>query len=129
MKSKNCALLIYSTIPDEHQAKALGQKALELKLAACVNVTSKIDSLYLWVWKIQNSKEYIVMFKTLQNKKDSLFQLIKDLHPYQLPAIISFEIQTTDNFYEYLKENLLWGLEDKDFLVYTPSIIAIVKSY
>ena len=107
MKIENCPLLIYSTIPCENQAKSLGQKALELKLAACVNITSKINSLYLWEGKIQSSDEYIVLFKTLQNKKDSLVKLIKDLHPYQLPAILSFEIQTTENFYEYLKENLL----------------------
>lgn len=107
MEIENRALLIYSTIPYEHQAKTLGQKALELKLAACVNITSKINSLYLWEGEIQSSDEYIVLFKTLKHKKDSLVKLIKDLHPHQLPAILFFEIQTTENFHKYLKENLL----------------------
>ena len=44
---------------------------MKTKIIACVNI-SKIDSVYSWNGKIQNSSEYIAIFKTLTKNKTKL---------------------------------------------------------
>jgi periplasmic divalent cation tolerance protein len=41
-------VLVYSTFPTREAADAAGTAAVEAKLAACVNITPAIASIYRW---------------------------------------------------------------------------------
>jgi periplasmic divalent cation tolerance protein len=98
-------ILIKTTYPNLREAKKLAKILLEKKLSACVNF-NKIESLYQWQKKIENSKEILVSIKT----KNSLFKKIEKIillnHQYQLPQIIAIPIEIGSKKYlEWLDLN------------------------
>lgn len=93
-------VLIISTFPDKESAKKLAGDLVANKIAACVNLT-KISSIYSWQGRIEDSDEYLALFKTNSEKKDTLKQKIKENHPYDVPEIAEIKINDMDS--QYLK--------------------------
>lgn len=92
--------IIISTYPDKKSISKIANKLVKNKLAACVNIT-KISSVYLWEGKIENSDEFLALFKTTQKNKEKLKAEIKKLHPYEVPEIA--ELSVNDINKPYLK--------------------------
>ena len=47
----------------------------------------KIDSVYAWKGAIEHGKEYRLLFKTTEARYQAVEGAIRDMHPYELPAI------------------------------------------
>lgn len=62
------------------------------KLVACVNILPSIRSIYLWNDKIENEEEQLLIVKTLKSKWKQFENRMKEIHPYEVPEIISFSI-------------------------------------
>jgi len=92
--------LIISTFPDKESVKKLASDLVTNKIVACVNLT-KISSIYSWEGKIEDSDEYLALFKTNSEKKDILKQKIKENHPYDVPEVAEIKINDMDS--QYLK--------------------------
>ena len=75
------AVIIISTYPDKKSILKIANMVVKEKLAACVNF-AKINSVYAWQNKIENTAEFLVFFKTTDKKKKSLKNEIKKSHPY-----------------------------------------------
>jgi len=84
-----------TTCPDLATARSIAKAALEARLAACVNVTEGIKSLYHWDGAVQEDEEVQAQFKTRAGCLDDLCDLIADLHPYDLPVITWEQVSTT----------------------------------
>ena len=54
-------VLIISTYPNKKSILKIANDLLKTKIIACVNI-SKIDSVYSWNGKIQNSADYVSIF-------------------------------------------------------------------
>lgn len=91
---------IISTYPDKKSISKIANKLVKNKLAACVNIT-RISSVYLWEGKIENSDEFLALFKTTQKNKQRLKAEIKKTHPYEVPEIA--ELSVNDINKPYLK--------------------------
>ena len=72
--------------------------ALEAKRAACVQIDT-IQSLYPWDGSIQHETEWRILFKTSRSNASALWTLVQDHHPYELPAIYSFEVRQVSDAY------------------------------
>ncbi len=96
------AALLYTTIDTMDNAQTLVKLALEAKLAACANIIPGGQSMYLWNETIEQNSECYILFKTTMEKMSSLQQLIVDHHPYDIPAILIWDAQTSHNFFNYL---------------------------
>ncbi len=88
--------LVITTVAKPSDAERLANQALELRLAACVQVQAASTSFYEWQGKNETATEHPLHFKTNQLRKDELIKFIKDHHPYDLPEIIAIEIQGID---------------------------------
>ncbi len=78
--------------PDLEKAKKLARQALTLKKAACVQILENCFSVYEWENQIEENKEILLFFKTLEKYEEELFLFIQQNHPYQTPEIISFSV-------------------------------------
>lgn len=86
------AVLIISNFPDQKTATLLAEALMEQRLAACVNVLSPCVSIYRWQGKIESAGEVPVLIKTRKQHYDRVEQLIKMMHPYELPEVIMVPI-------------------------------------
>ncbi len=99
-------LLVISTVSSETEGKNIAQKIVEERLAACVTVTSAVQSFYWWEERIANDQEFILFIKTKTSLFQKLEQRIKTLHSYQVPEIIALPIQTGSMEYlDWIKQN------------------------
>jgi periplasmic divalent cation tolerance protein len=90
--------MIISTYPNKISIKKITNKLIENKIIACVNI-NKISSIYSWNDKIENTTEYLVIFKTTQKNKKILKEKIKETHPYQVPEIAEINITSINSSY------------------------------
>ncbi len=92
------AILILSTYPNKKSIQKIANNLVRARLAACVNMT-KISSVYLWQGKIENSDEFLAIFKTTQKNKSKLKLQIKQTHPYKIPEIAELTIKDLNEPY------------------------------
>lgn len=84
--------VVFCTTPKE-KAEEIADKILESKLVACINIIDKVKSKYWWEGKIQTDEESLLVIKTKAELIEQLIPKIKEIHPYEVPEIISFEIK------------------------------------
>lgn len=81
------------------EAKRIGRALIEDRLAACVNIFP-IESIYRWEG-IQESSEIGILAKTRADKVREIKARVVELHSYEVPCIVSWEIKEGSK--EYLK--------------------------
>lgn len=87
--------LFYITCPDSEHAQKIAHQLLSEKLIACANILPQMQSLYWWKEKIEISTEAVLLIKTNFSEhlsRESLFERIKALHPYEVPCIMELKI-------------------------------------
>ena len=101
-------LLVISTVPSEKEGSTIAKAIVEERLAACVNVTSGIQSFYWWEERIADDREFILFIKTKASLFLELETKIKALHSYQVPEIIAIPIQSGSKEYlDWIEQNTL----------------------
>jgi periplasmic divalent cation tolerance protein len=95
------ALLVLSTFPDVATARRIARQLVEERCAACANLLSPVESIYWWEGKVESANETLVLFKTSADRYDALETTLRQLHPYEVPEIISFRVE--QGLPEYLK--------------------------
>ena len=85
-------IAVVTTVARKKDARALARALVESGLAACAQI-SPIESLYTWKGKIEHGREYRVLFKTVDESYGAVESAIRDMHPYDLPAIHAFAFE------------------------------------
>lgn len=68
------------------------------KICACVNYV-KIRSLYKWQGNIQDSEEFLTIFKTTTQHSEDLKAEIKTRHPYEIPEVVELTMDDVSDSY------------------------------
>jgi len=84
--------LVYSVFPDRESATIAARQCIHDGLAACVNILAPCASIYEWEGEITESAEIPVLFKTTAARADELIERLAILHPYEVPAILSWPV-------------------------------------
>lgn len=86
-------LVVLITAPSHEVGKAVASVLIEKRLAACVNITGAINSLYFWEGKVEDDEEVLLIAKTRADIFDDKFvPAVIDAHPYDVPEIIALPI-------------------------------------
>lgn len=105
--------VIVSTYPSKKSISRVARIVVEKKLAACVNYT-KVNSVYTWKNKIQDTTEFLALFKTTSDSKQKLKETIARSHPYEVPEIVELEMDNVSLPYmKWLEESTLQGKSKK----------------
>ena len=84
--------IVLCTVPDEATARRIASALVGEKLAACVNIVPGIISVYRWKETTETAPELLLIIKTTAGVYTRLQDRIHDLHPYELPEIITVSI-------------------------------------
>ena len=87
------SIIVLTTTPDLEHADNLARQLLSDLLAACVNISPPVQSVYYWDNKLQHDTEYLLIIKTAEKCYQALEQAIQKYHPYDIPEIIAIPIQ------------------------------------
>lgn len=100
-------ILVLCTINDSTAAKNLAHHLIKEQLVACVNILPQISSVYLWKNEIIEEEECLLVMKTLNAGYSTLEKRIQELHPYEVPEILSIDIQQgLPDYLQWLKDSI-----------------------
>ncbi len=103
--------IVLSTAASEDEARKLAHHLVEQRLAACVNIIPRIESIYRWKEKVESSQEYLLLIKTSADRFPQVRDAIRELHSYELPECVAISIE--DGSPEYLQW-LAYSLVNED---------------
>lgn len=94
-------VVILVTAGSLRQARKIARRLVEQKLAACVNITPPVQSVYRWEGKVETAKEFLLVIKSTRELFDPIKAEVLKLHSYATPEIICLPI--VDGSAEYLR--------------------------
>ena len=106
-------LVVISTAGSEKEGWKIAQKLVECKLAACVNVIPKVNSFFYWGGKLCREQEVILVIKTIQKQFKKIINEINKIHSYEVPEIISLQVDRGEERYLKWVREMLAGGEKK----------------
>src|SRR5579859_4272945 len=94
-------VLVLTTAGNQSEAQKIARELVARRLAACVNIIPRIQSVYRWKGKVENAEEFLLIIKTTKARSADVQAAIRELHSYDLPECIVISIE--DGSAEYLK--------------------------
>ncbi len=85
-------IMVFITVSSEEDAERIANELVDSKLAACVNIIPGIKSIFIWKGKKEVSGEHLLIAKTRRSHFKKLKDMVKKLHNYDTPEIISITI-------------------------------------
>ncbi len=92
LPAKGEFLLVYVTAPDAETAGRIARALVEERLAACANILNGMHSIYRWQGAVEEAHEVVCLFKTTGERRERLFERVRELHPYEVPCIVSLPL-------------------------------------
>ena len=96
--AQNCQF-IFVSVGGEENASAISRALVENKLAACVSRIPQMTSVYRWEDKIQEDREILLIIKTQKIHSEKVEELIKKVHTYDVPEIVSISLEEASSGY------------------------------
>lgn len=95
------------------KAEEIARRIVELRLAACAQVTADVTSLYWWKGRLERDVEKLIILKTDRSQIPSLRDLLGDIHPYEVPELVFLPVTAGSEAYlSWLSSSLVQGEED-----------------
>jgi periplasmic divalent cation tolerance protein len=92
--------IVMTTAGSRDEARRIAEALVDRKLAACVNIITKVVSIYRWKGKVEEAEEWMLLIKTA-SKFAPVRDAILEMHSYELPECLSISIE--EGSPEYLK--------------------------
>lgn len=97
------AIVVVTTVGTEEQANLIAREIVVRRQAACVNILPGVRSIYRWKGKICKDGELMLIVKTLEGEFEGVMATIRELHSYELPEILSFQVTRGEkNFLDWI---------------------------
>ncbi|XP_074653888.1 protein CutA homolog [Tubulanus polymorphus] len=84
--------IAYVTCPNMEKAKTIASGLVKNKLAACVNIIPKVESVYEWEGEVKTDEEILLMIKTRTTRVNDMTEYVKINHPYDVAEVITSKI-------------------------------------
>jgi len=98
-------VVIMVTARSRRECRKIARKLIDEKLAACVNITQPVQSVYRWEGKVTQDKEFLMFIKTTRELFPEVRTEISLIHSYHTPEIICLPIiDGSRNYLQWLGE-------------------------
>ena len=98
--------LIKTTLPisfREFEVTSFAQSIIESG-AACVQ-HREISSTYSWDGKLNHDKEWLLEIKVSEKNKQSVQEVITNLHPYDVPEILILKVEANQEYLDWVNSH------------------------
>ena len=85
-------IVVLVTTPSRKEGEKIARAIVREKLAACVNITSPVTSIFSWQRRLSQAREALLIIKTRRRLFARLAARVKALHSYEVPEIIALPI-------------------------------------
>ena len=86
-------IVIFTTAETAEDAGRIAEHLVERGLAACVQVSGPIKSVYRWKGEVEKADEWLCSVKTAGELYGEAEQAIREVHPYEVPEIVALPIE------------------------------------
>lgn len=93
-------ILILVTAKSRRECRKIARHLVESRLAACVNISQAMQSIYRWEGKLTDEREFLLLIKSTRDLFPEVLKAILKIHSYKIPEIICLPI--VDGSPEYL---------------------------
>ncbi len=100
-------VVVLVTTRDKEEAEKISQTLLKEKLIACANIIHPVTSCFVWLGKIENAEECLVVLKSRADLFGTLMQRVKALHSYEVPEVLALPIIEGSSDYLAWMNNVL----------------------
>ena len=98
--------IYYLTCADSREADKISKVLLKKRLVACAKKHT-IESNFWWKGKVDNAKEILLMFESVEENFEKIEKEVKKLHSYQTYVLFSIPVgKTTKRVEKWLKDEL-----------------------
>ena len=91
-------VLVYTLFGSADEARTVSRQLVEERLAACANIHAPCTSIYEWEGQMREEVEVPVYLKTTPLQRAALMERLAELHSYDVPAILSWDMATDDAY-------------------------------
>src|SRR3984957_16723524 len=84
--------IVLTTAGSEEEAEKIARHLVEDGLAACVNIIPHVASIYRWLGKVEEAREWVLIVKKTAAGFEKLPLAIAQPHSYELPECICLTI-------------------------------------
>jgi periplasmic divalent cation tolerance protein len=81
-------VIVLSTVGTAFDAAVLARTLVEQRVAACVNIIPRVESVYRWQGHVESDSEQLLLIKTTHERVDALRAALFAQHPYEVPEFV-----------------------------------------
>lgn len=98
-------IMAWATCPLDH-ADRLARTLVEEHLAACVNITAPVVSVYRWQGDVERAEERLLIIKTTEARREPMMARLLDLHPYDLPELLFVPVDGSVPYLDWVRTSV-----------------------
>lgn len=100
-------IVVLVTAGNLRESRKIARRLVESRLAACVNITQPIRSIYRWKGKVANDREFLLFIKTTRELFEEVKTAVTRSHSYTTPEIISLPIiDGSPDYLQWIEESV-----------------------
>mgnify|MGYP000726668106 CR=1 FL=1 len=92
-------IIIKTTVKNKVTKNNIINELITNDHVSCINVIENVSSHYKWQGKVENEKEDILFIKTMKRNEKLVYEVIKAIHDYETPEIITIAVNNIDSSY------------------------------
>jgi periplasmic divalent cation tolerance protein len=98
-------IVVFTTCGSEEEARKLASALIEKRMAACVNISSPVTSVYRWKGVLEQAQEWMLIIKSRRERFEELRQVLEAAHSYELPEVLALPVvDGSPNYLTWVEE-------------------------
>ena len=104
----NELIIIKTTVKNKVTKNNIINELIINDYVPCINVIENVTSHYKWQGNLEIEKEDILLIKTMKRNEKLVYEVIRTMHDYETPEIITFAIKNIDsNYLNWANESVI----------------------
>ena len=92
-------IIIKTTVKNKITKNNIINELIINDYVSCINVIDNVSSHYKWQGNAESEREDILFIKTMKRNEKLVYEVIRAIHDYEIPEIITIAVNNVDSSY------------------------------